>query len=115
MNDLTVGIVSGIIATYLAKWLQYIFKGDESTSGNTSKEYIDRVKREFYFSFPTALLLTLLIINGYVSPESFLYMSVIIATTILFALSLSAFICAIEVIKELTNSNANQETNNKAN
>ncbi|EGW40686.1 hypothetical protein [Desulfosporosinus sp. OT] len=113
MNDLIVGVVSGIITTYLVKWLQYVFKGDGSTEEhlNTSEEYINKIKREFYFCFPIALVLV--IVSRYTPSDSFLSVGIITTATILFTLSLFAFMCAMDVVNELTNSNSDQETNKK--
>ncbi|HBV87056.1 MAG TPA: hypothetical protein DEF42_10485 [Desulfosporosinus sp.] len=108
MNDMVIGVLSGIIATYLVKWLQYVFKGDqEITHSDTSRKYVDKVKRQFYFCFPSAILL--IIVSSYIPAGSFLSVSVILSAGILFTLSLFAFMCAVAVIEELKNSNSDKK------
>ncbi|KLU66337.1 hypothetical protein DEAC_c17360 [Desulfosporosinus acididurans] len=113
MNDMIVGIISGVIATYVAKWLQYIFIGSDNIKieSDNSKKQIDKIKREFYFCFPCALLLV--IISKEIPSGTFLSVAVIASTTILFVLSLFAFMCAIDIIENQFDNNSYQDPNTK--
>ncbi|MBS4535176.1 hypothetical protein GOQ29_06020 [Clostridium sp. D2Q-14] len=112
MNDLLIGIITGLISALMFEWIKNIFKSTNSDIKDTrdiASKDISKIKKQFYLCFPLSLVL--IIWRFHIEGDSFLAVSLVSMSTMLLLFSLFAFMCAIEIIEKLINDNSKNKSN----
>ncbi len=112
INNFVLSVIAGIVASIILKWLEFVFRriknNDDSESIACSKNYVDKLIKQFYTCFPSGM--GFLVWRIFTPDDSFLATLQVTFAAILLMFSLFAFMCAVEVIKTFSNNESENKT-----
>jgi len=107
INQVIIGLIANFIILLISKYV-FAFKNRidiDDANYDCSQNQITKIKKQFYICFPIGILL--MILSHYVQKSSLLMVAIYVFAFWMFLFALFAFMCAIEVIKNLQKSGSN--------